>query len=32
MLLGNEVSIARKVREIILAMALEKTLSKDRNS
>jgi len=30
MLLGNEVSIARKVREIILSMRLEKYLSKDR--
>ncbi|MDD3287698.1 MAG: penicillin-binding protein 1A [Alphaproteobacteria bacterium] len=30
MLLGNEVSIKRKVREAILAMRLEKTLSKDR--
>jgi len=30
MLLGNEVSIARKVREIILAMRLEDSLSKDR--
>jgi penicillin-binding protein 1A len=30
MLLSNEVSLARKVREIILAMRLEKSLSKDR--
>jgi penicillin-binding protein 1A len=30
MLLGNEVSISRKVREMILATRLEKTLSKDR--
>jgi len=30
MLLGNEVSIARKVREIILATRLEQALSKDR--
>ena len=30
MLLGNEVSVARKVREMILATRLEKTLSKDR--
>ena len=30
MLLGNEVSMARKVREIILALRLEKSLSKDR--
>jgi penicillin-binding protein 1A len=30
MLLTNEVSIARKIREIILALRLEKSLSKDR--
>ncbi|MDD5586162.1 MAG: penicillin-binding protein 1A [Alphaproteobacteria bacterium] len=30
MLLSNEVSVARKVREIILAMRLEKSLSKER--
>ncbi len=30
MLLGNEVSISRKVREMILAVRLEKSLSKDR--
>ncbi len=30
MLLTNEVSVGRKVREIILAMRLEKSLSKDR--
>jgi penicillin-binding protein 1A len=30
MLLGNEVSLTRKVREALLAMRIEKTLSKDR--
>ncbi len=30
MLLGNEVSVARKVREMILATRMEKVLSKDR--
>ncbi|MDP9126821.1 MAG: PBP1A family penicillin-binding protein [Pseudomonadota bacterium] len=30
MLLGNEVSIARKVREVILATRIEKVLTKDR--
>lgn len=30
MLLGNELSLSRKIREAILAMRLEKTLTKDR--
>ncbi len=31
MLLSNELSLARKIREIILAMRLEKSLTKDRS-
>ncbi len=30
MLLGNEVSVSRKIREALLAMRIEQTLSKDR--